>query len=46
MKLSTWLDVREHGFVRVALVIPPVHLANPWRNADSHLELLDRKSVV
>ena len=39
---KNWLDVRQHGFARVALVIPRVHLGNPTMNADSHLELLQK----
>lgn len=37
---EVWLDVRNHGFVRVALVCPRVNLADPRKNAESHLELL------
>lgn len=42
MKKINWLDVREHGFSRVALVIPTVHLGDPSRNAESHLALLEK----
>ncbi len=40
MTNRNWLDVREHGFARVALIVPRVHIANPMKNAESHLELL------
>lgn len=36
-----FLDVRTHGFTRVALVIPTVHLADPVKNAEEHAKHLD-----
>lgn len=39
---ANWLDVREHGFARVALVIPRVSLGNPIENAVNHLHLLKK----
>ncbi len=37
MTREEFLDIRNNGFVRVAVVIPRVHLANPKMNAVSHL---------
>jgi len=37
---SDFLDVRQHGFVRVAVCVPQVRLADPSFNADAHLEML------
>lgn len=36
-----FLDIRNHGFVRVGVVIPPVALADPGKNVDHHLTFLD-----
>lgn len=36
-----FLDVRNHGFVRVAVAIPRVHLSNSWKNASSHLREIE-----
>ena len=33
-------DIRRHGFVRVGLIVPAVHLADPLKNAASHLDML------
>ncbi len=37
-----FLDVRTHGFARVAVVIPRVHLGNPRANRLSHREELKK----
>jgi NAD+ synthase (glutamine-hydrolysing) len=37
-----FLDIREHGFVRVAVVIPTVHVANPLKNAEAHVAALQK----
>ncbi len=37
---SEFLDCRRHGFARVAVVVPPVHVADPAANAREHLQLL------
>lgn len=42
--MESFLDIRSHGFVRVGLIIPRVHLGDPRRNAESHLELLRKVS--
>lgn len=39
---SQFLDVREHGFVRVAVVIPAVHVGEPEENLAAHIEALQR----
>ncbi len=36
-----FLDVRTHGFARVAVCVPPVRVADPLFNAGAHLTLLD-----
>ncbi|MEK9173382.1 MAG: NAD(+) synthase [Patescibacteria group bacterium] len=36
-----FLDVRNHGFVRVAVAVPRVHLSNPWKNVVSHLKEIE-----
>jgi len=35
-----FLDSRRHGFVRVAVVVPTVRVADPAANAAAHLEIL------
>ena len=35
-----FLDVRTHGFARVAVCVPPVRVADPAFNAAAHIELL------
>lgn len=35
-----FLDVRNHGFFRVAAITPMVSLANPAKNAEYHIEAL------
>ncbi len=40
-ELEKFLDIRSHGFARVAVVIPPVALANPAANASQHITLLE-----
>lgn len=37
-----FLDARRHGFARVAVVVPRVHVADPTANAAEHLVLLDK----
>src|SRR3989441_7586109 len=37
-----FLDVRAHGFARVAVCVPQVRVADPTFNADAHLTLLER----
>jgi NAD+ synthase (glutamine-hydrolysing) len=37
----TFLDVRTHGFARVAVCVPPVRVAEPSFNAAAHLEQLE-----
>ena len=37
-----FLDVRTHGFARVAVCVPQVRVADPSFNADAHLTLLER----
>src|SRR5437762_4226592 len=37
-----FLDVRTHGFARVAVCVPQVRVADPTFNADAHLTLLQR----
>lgn len=36
-----FLDIRTHGFARVAVCVPPVRVADPAFNAAAHLEQLD-----
>lgn len=38
----TFLDIRNHGFARVAVVIPAVHVAEPRKNLDAHIDALQR----
>lgn len=38
--VQRFLDIRTHGFARVATVSPRVHLGNPGKNVEAHLELL------
>src|SRR6059036_2560617 len=37
-----FLDVRTHGFARVAVSVPEVRVADPAFNAEAHLRLLER----
>ena len=37
-----FLDVRTHGFARVAVCVPQVRVADPTFNADAHLTLVER----
>lgn len=37
-----FLNVMTHGFVRLAVVIPTVHVGNPVANAEAHVDMLDR----
>ena len=36
-----FLDVRTHGFARVAVCVPETRVADPGFNADAHLEQLE-----
>jgi len=40
--LTDFLDVRPHGFVRVAVCVPEVRVADPTFNAEAHLRILTR----
>lgn len=35
-------DLRSHNHIRVSVITPAVHLANPAKNADSHLQLIKK----
>jgi len=37
---DAFLDIRSHGFLRVAVVVPLVHLADPMENAREHMQEL------
>ncbi|MFA6588608.1 MAG: NAD(+) synthase [Patescibacteria group bacterium] len=37
---GAFLDIRKHGFVRVAAIVPEVTLSNPLQNAQNHLRYL------
>ena len=39
---SSFLDVRRHGFARVAVCVPEVRVADPAFNVDAHLTALGR----
>jgi NAD+ synthase (glutamine-hydrolysing) len=39
---AAFLDVRTHGFARVAVCVPEVRVADPAFNADAHLRQLER----
>ncbi len=39
---SAFLDVRRHGFARMAVCVPEVRVADPSFNADAHLRVLAR----
>src|SRR6185295_8760699 len=36
-----FLDVRTHGFARVAVCVPEVRVADPAFNADAHVRILE-----
>lgn len=36
-----FLDIRSHGFLRVATVVPKIHLGLPMANAKEHIACLD-----
>ena len=40
--MTDFLDVRAHGFVRVAVCVPEVRVADPTFNAEAHLRMLAR----
>lgn len=37
-----FLDIREHGFARVAVVIPAVHVGEPEANLDAHIHSMQK----
>ena len=39
-KVKKFLSVRNHGFLRVAVIVPRVHLADTKKNAEEHLREL------
>lgn len=39
---SSFLDIRNHGFARVAVCIPAVRLADPMGNAEAHLRVIEQ----
>jgi len=39
---SSFLDIRRHGFARVAVCVPEVRVADPAFNVDAHLTALGR----
>jgi NAD+ synthase (glutamine-hydrolysing) len=39
---DSFLDVRRHGFARVAVCVPEVRIADPAHNAEAHLRALAR----
>src|SRR6185369_3312580 len=39
------LDVRTHGFARVAVCVPEMRVADPAFNATAHLRLLERVHI-
>ena len=41
-RCSEFLDVRQHGFARVAVCVPEVRVADPTFNAAAHLKVLER----
>ncbi len=42
LNVDEFLDVREHGFLRVAVVIPAVHVGEPEANLATHIESLQK----
>lgn len=42
MQKQEFLDIRNHGFARVAVVIPRVHLSDPVKNLEKHLAELKK----
>ena len=38
----SFLDVRQHGFARVAVCVPPVRVADPSANAEAHVRFARR----
>lgn len=36
-----FLDIRNHGCKRAAVIVPRVHVADPAKNAEEHIEMLD-----
>src|SRR3989338_9070170 len=39
-KIKKFLSARNHGFLRVAVIVPRVHLADTKKNAEEHLREL------
>jgi NAD+ synthase (glutamine-hydrolysing) len=42
IKDTDFLDIRRHGFVRVAVAIPTVHVADPDKNLGAHIQVLQQ----
>ncbi len=40
-RYSEFLDVRQHGFVRVGVAVPESRVGDPGFNADAHLKMLE-----
>ncbi|HJV32619.1 MAG TPA: NAD(+) synthase, partial [Patescibacteria group bacterium] len=38
---ENFLDIRNHGCKRVAVIVPRVHVADPAKNAEEHIKMLD-----
>src|SRR5688572_2594037 len=38
---ENFLDIRNHGCRRAAVIVPRVHVADPAKNAEEHLKMLD-----
>ena len=38
---ENFLDIRNHGCKRAAVIVPRVHVADPAKNAEEHLKMLD-----
>lgn len=46
MTYSSFLDIKNHGFVRMAVIVPPVHLADPEANLREYKTMLQRAHDV
>lgn len=44
--MHPFLDIRNHGFARIAVAIPRVHLGNPAANAEEHRLLLEQAAAA
>ncbi|HTK60037.1 MAG TPA: NAD(+) synthase [Candidatus Baltobacteraceae bacterium] len=38
---ENFLDIRNHGCKRTAVIVPRVHVADPTKNAEEHIKMLD-----